>query len=146
MASVNFYKIVCNETKRIYVGSTVLSIEARLNQHERNYRKHQNERYHFTTSYIVLERKNYVVQLIDTVVCVDKKQRDTIETLHILNEENVVNRILPGRARNINNVVLERENISIGCPCGGVYKRTTKSKHYKTKRHIKYEEEKQNEN
>lgn len=144
MASVNFYRIVCNETKRIYVGSTVLTIHARLNQHERNYRKYQNERYSFTTSYIILERNNYMIELIENVQCIDKKHRDTIETLHILNEGGV-NRILPGRARNINPVVAEvREDNRVLCVCGGVYKRTTKAKHFKTKRHIKYEEQKQN--
>ena len=156
MASVNFYKIVCNETKRIYVGSTILPINARLNQHERNFRKYQNERYSFTTSYIIFERKNYTIELIDTVVCVDKKHRDTLETLHILNEGGV-NRILPGRARNNINPVFDEkqkekekdeekqnDNNRMLCVCGGVYKKTTKLKHFKTKRHIKYENEKQN--
>jgi len=94
--NVNFYKIVCNNTGAVYVGSTCKTIEERLQQHISNYRKYLNGHYNFVNSYIVLEKKNYTVQLIDTVLCTDKKHRDTLERLHILNEE-CVNRNQPGR-------------------------------------------------
>lgn len=96
MSLVNFYKIVCNDSGLIYVGSTIQPIEKRLQAHECNYRLYLENRYHFTTSFTIIEKNNYTIQLIECVECVDRKQRDSIELLHILNE-NSVNRNHPGR-------------------------------------------------
>jgi uncharacterized membrane protein len=96
MTAVNFYKITCLETKRVYVGSTTQTITLRLQKHESDYRRYLNGRSHFTTSFTIIEKNNYSIQLIDTVVCTDKKHRNTLERLHILNND-CVNRNQPGR-------------------------------------------------
>jgi predicted GIY-YIG superfamily endonuclease len=74
MPAVNFYKIVCSETKRVYVGSTCRPIERRLKEHEQDYKRYLLKRYHFTSSFIVLEKNNYNIVLIDSVLCNDKKR------------------------------------------------------------------------
>ena len=146
MSSVNFYKIICAETKRVYVGSTVLTIQKRLNQHERNYRKFLNGRYNFVSSYIVLEKKNYTVELIDTIECNDRKHRDLVEGLHIINER-AVNRIIPGGERKVYREGVPRlydvhvQGERTECPCGGRYIRQHRNKHFNTKKHKKYLEE-----
>ena len=38
---------------------------------------------------MVLQRDNYQIQLIESAICPDKKMRDTIEALYVLNEEAV---------------------------------------------------------
>jgi hypothetical protein len=96
MSAINFYKIVCNNTGAIYVGSTCKTIQQRLQRHEYDYRNFLNERYHFVSSFIILENKNYSIELIDTVLCTDKKHRDTLERLYILNND-CVNMMQPGR-------------------------------------------------
>lgn len=98
MSLVNFYKIVCNDSGLIYVGSTIQPIEKRLQAHEYNYRLYLENRYNFTTSFTIIEKNNYTIQLIECVECVDRKQRNSIELLHILNE-NSVNKYQPGRDR-----------------------------------------------
>jgi len=94
--SINFYKIICNNTGAIYVGSTCKTIEQRLQEHENHYRRYLNGIFHFITSFNILENKNYSIELIDNVFCNDKKHRDTLERLHILNND-CVNRNQPGR-------------------------------------------------
>jgi hypothetical protein len=96
MSLVNFYKIVCNNSGLIYVGSTIQSIERRLKQHEYNYRYYLENKNCFITSFLIIEKNNYTIHLINSVQCIDKKQRNIIETLYILNESSV-NKIHPGR-------------------------------------------------
>lgn len=96
MSLINFYKIVCNTSGAIYVGSTCMSIRIRLQKHEYDYRQYLENKIRFITSFTILEKNNYNIQLIDSVECVDRKQRDSIELLHILNE-NCVNKNQPGR-------------------------------------------------
>jgi selenocysteine-specific translation elongation factor len=96
MSLVNFYKIVCNNSGLIYVGSTILPIERRLKQHEYNYRYYLENKNCFVTSFLIIEKNNYSVYLINSVQCIDKKQRNIIEALYILNESSV-NKIQPGR-------------------------------------------------
>jgi hypothetical protein len=96
MSTVNFYKIVCNSSGLVYVGSTTWTIERRLKHHEYDYRYYLENKYHLVTSFTIIEKNNYTIHLIDSVECVDKKHRDTLETLHILNE-NGINKNQPGR-------------------------------------------------
>ena len=147
MPAVNFYKIVCGETKRVYVGSTCRPIERRLKQHEQDYKRYLDSKYHFISSFIVLEKKNYSIVLLDSVLCHDKKQRDTLETLHIINVRGI-NRVLPGDNKQHNTEKINEKipNEKFICVCGGVYIRQHKARHMKTQKHIKYEIEREKEN
>ena len=78
MVLINFYKIISSNTDKIYIGSTVQSIAERLHKHENNYKRYQEGKYHFTTSYEILEFKDYSIQLIETLECETKTDRDTI--------------------------------------------------------------------
>ena len=99
MTSVNFYKIVCGETNAVYVGSTVQQLEKRLKGHESDYRRYLNKRYHFMTSFIILEKKNYTIHLIENVICNYRGERNNKETFYI-NQLNGVNKIRPGVCNN----------------------------------------------
>ena len=41
----NFYKISCNENEFIYIGSTKLTLNERLRNHKRDYKKYLNGKY-----------------------------------------------------------------------------------------------------
>lgn len=96
MSLVNFYKIVCNDSGAVYVGSTTQTIEKRLRKHKYNYSYYLENKYNYNTSFFIIEKNNYTIQLIESVICNDKKHRDILETLHILNE-NSINKMQPGR-------------------------------------------------
>jgi hypothetical protein len=52
-------KIVCNETDMIYIGSTCKKLCQRITQHRASYKQYQNNKYHFITSFAILENWNY---------------------------------------------------------------------------------------
>jgi hypothetical protein len=112
MTSVNFYKIVCGETNRVYVGSTVQQLEKRLKGHESDYRRYLNKRYHFMTSFIILEKNNYTIHLIENAICNYRGERNNKETFYI-NQLNGVNKIKPGVC---NNAVVLLNNPVVNAP------------------------------
>jgi hypothetical protein len=99
MTSINFYKITSTNTDKVYVGSTKHDINERLKQHEANYRKFKDGKYHNVTSFEILECKDYKIELIENKFCESKEQRNTVECNYIINTPNTVNRNLPGRTR-----------------------------------------------
>ena len=100
MTSINFYKITSANTDKVYVGSTDKdNINARLNQHEQDYKRYQDGKYNYVTSFEILECKDYKIELFENKICQNKEQRDTVECNYIINTPNTVNKYLPGRTR-----------------------------------------------
>ncbi len=97
MTSINFYKITSTNTDKVYVGSTEKDINARLNQHEQDYKRYQDGKFHNVTSFEILECKDYKIELLENKICQNKEERDTVECNYIINTPNTVNRNLPGR-------------------------------------------------
>lgn len=56
------YEIKCNETNEIYIGSTIQTIKARMNQHRQIKR---------CASKQIIERNNYVVNILEEVEFID---------------------------------------------------------------------------
>jgi len=133
MTSVNFYKIVCGETNAVYVGSTVQQLEKRLKGHESDYRRYLNKRYHFMTSFIILEKKNYTIHLIENVICNYRGERNNKETFYI-NQLNGVNKIRPGVCNNaivlLNNPVAPVAPVALVAPVAPVITSISSVIHY----------------
>jgi len=147
MSTVNFYKIVCFLSGMTYVGSTCLSLPIRLQKHENKYREYLKKKIPFHPSFTILKNDNYRIELIESATCVDRKMRNTIEALYVLNEE-AINTRQPDRDMKeyqhkyyIDNKeqIQQKKNELIICPCGGRYTRTHRARHLKTKKHIAYE-------
>jgi hypothetical protein len=67
------YKIVCNKTGLIYIGSTIKTLDERLKRHEecmnifiRNYKTKKPQ---FLTSFFILLKKDYKIELIESYPC-----------------------------------------------------------------------------
>jgi hypothetical protein len=146
MSTVNFYKIVCLQGGMAYVGSTCSPLHVVLHKYENNYRRYLDGKINFHSSFIVLQRGTYTIQLIDSVQCNDKKIRNTIEALYILNED-AVNQCPPEHDNK--EKIKQNKNETIDCACGGKFIKTHQARHMKSKKHIAYletqEQEKQNE-
>jgi len=76
------YKIVCNITNEIYVGSTINTLNVRLGHHKKNN----------CISRQILERGDYKILLIENYPCKTKqdllwRERDYIEKLDCINEK-----------------------------------------------------------
>ena len=161
------YKIVCNITGLIYVGSTCESrLCTRLAKHVAEYKtKERNpSKYIFVSSHDILKNGNYDIVLIEECPCKSKdelhrRERYFIETLEC------VNRIIPRREEgerlsdhreynNKNRIEINKKNLihyhenkkvinkkrcrMIMCHCGIEYTKSNITYHMKSKRHIHY--------
>ena len=91
------YKIVCNVTGDIYIGSTTKEyLSQRLTTHRNNYTKYLNGKYCFVTSLKALENDNYDIILLENVNCTNRDELRSRERFYIENNK-CVNKVIPGR-------------------------------------------------
>ena len=93
------YKIVCNKTGKIYIGSTTSELSKRLSEHKRAYKwSKKNKNYKNMTSYKIIEGNNFNIILIEEVNCKSKEELLKRERFYIENIE-CVNKIYPLRTK-----------------------------------------------
>jgi len=86
------YKIVCDTTKLVYIGSTTKKyLSQRLDTHRNHYKRWIGGRPNFITSFKVLENNNYTIVLLELVDCKSKdellaRERFYIETVECVNK------------------------------------------------------------
>ncbi len=85
------YRIVCNITGKIYVGSTTQSLSVRLAEHRRKYKLFKEGKRRNVTSFQIIEQGNYEIVLIENFPCESKielhrRERHFIETLQCVNK------------------------------------------------------------
>ena len=158
-ANSKIYKLVCNQTGNIYVGSTTKKyLSSRMAEHVSKYKQFQKGEGKFITSFRILESNDYSIVLLERVEnCVDKDQLHARER-HYIEALDCVNKIVVGRTKKEyydankvvlaeyqkqyysqnNNAIREKKKQSHQCPCGGKYTTNNKSQHEKTTKHIKY--------
>lgn len=91
------YKIVCNTTGLVYIGSTCEpTLARRLAGHVLSYKRFLNDKYDFTTSFKILENSNYEIILLENFPCESKDELRARERWYIENTE-CVNRNIPNR-------------------------------------------------
>jgi hypothetical protein len=92
------YKIVCNESGKIYIGSTTQSLNTRLIHHKSDYKRYLQGKTNYFTSYQILENNNYHIELICDYPCSCKKELQTMEAKYI-REIDCVNKYIPCRTK-----------------------------------------------
>jgi hypothetical protein len=91
------YKIVCNVTNLVYIGSTCKkSLVKRLEGHKATYKTYLNQKSNFMTSYKILENNNYDIILIEQYPCNSKQELHKKERFYIESIE-CVNKYIPNR-------------------------------------------------
>jgi hypothetical protein len=92
------YKIVCNVTGKVYIGSTCKKTLAhRLAQHRADYKRFLDKKTEkYMTSFKVLENNNYSIILMEEYPCETKEQLLAQERYYIENNE-CVNKYIPNR-------------------------------------------------
>ena len=86
------YKIVCNTTGLIYVGSTIQQLCKRLRGHRTDYKYYLQGKQHFKTSYDIIKNDNYEIILIENCPCNSKdelhrEERKYIESIECVNKQ-----------------------------------------------------------
>ena len=157
-----FYKITSINTEKIYVGSTRLTLGARLVWHEHDYNMYLQTNIRTITSIEILKCGSYSIHLLEEKLC-GNVERDQLESHYIQTTPNIVNKLKrlgefkrlgsAGYAREYsyekNNTrmkqhykenktnILERSKEKFTCDmCNGTYDYSHKSSHMKSKRHI----------
>ena len=127
------YKIVCNTTGLIYIGSTVQDYLCnRLAGHKQKYKRYLKGKNHFVTSFDIIKNDNYKIILIENYPCNSKEElhreeRKYIETIKCVNKyipsrtkteyrktESFKNNYLEWRKKNKDNII-EKKKIKIIC-------------------------------
>ena len=93
------YKIVCNKTGLVYIGSTCKTLEERLKGHEydmkrfihiRNNLPDKLKKTKFCTSFYIFLNKDYKIELIENYPCNTRLELETKECEHMrFNQESV---------------------------------------------------------
>jgi hypothetical protein len=146
------YKIECNVTKKVYIGSTCEPILARrLAGHITDYNKYLKGTYHYVSSFDVLQNGNYDIVLIESYPCTSKDELHARERYHT-NNIDCVNKIknqgmynelgkkeYKKQYRETNkDIIHAQQKEKHNCICGGKYTHIHKIQHLKTKKHQQY--------
>ena len=165
------YRLECNITGLVYVGSTCESTLAkRLTKHVGQYRYYLKGTYNYVSSFKILENNDYKIILIEKYPCNDKDElhsrecyfSNQIDCVNIIKRQGVINR-MGGRkeyekeyyndnkgiiARNKKeyyndnkDIIARNKKEKHECECGGKYTHGNKSQHFKSKKHIQFIEQ-----
>ena len=162
------YKIVDNKSDMIYIGSTCKSLEERLKAHETDLKKFKKGQKNYITSFKILEKADYKIEIVKNYSCNSKHELEQEEGKFMVqmksNGINVVNKCFVGRTINetkafyrqnnkikINDIgknyyktnksiINEKQKTKHNCPCGGKFTNAGKSIHEKSVIHKKYAE------
>ena len=152
------YKIECNITGEVYVGSTCEPLLARrLAGHVSNYKRYLNGKGNYVTSFKILENNDYDIVLIEKYPCNDKDEllvrerywTKQIECINKLKNQGLFNELGETEYNKQYNKKYyeehyeankDRYNQKHTCECGGCYSFTHKSRHMKTAKHMKYKQ------
>ena len=94
------YTIRSPHTEKYYIGSTTQKLCKRFSDHNRNYKSYLDEKYHFTTSFKILELGDAYIELLEEINCENKNQLERREGELIReHKNNCVNRCIVGRTQ-----------------------------------------------
>jgi len=92
------YTIRAPETDKYYIGSTAQSLAKRFYDHKKNYKRYQNGKTYYITSYDILELEGAYIELLELYPCNSKNELERREGQLIReNRENCVNKHIAGR-------------------------------------------------
>jgi hypothetical protein len=92
------YKIVCNITNKIYIGSTCEpTLARRLSGHVQNFKKWRNGKCTFITSFEIIEGGDYYIELLEICPCTINeellaRERFYIKSIDCINKIKNLNR------------------------------------------------------
>jgi hypothetical protein len=93
------YKIISSECDDVYYGSTVKSLNQRLNLHLQNYKTYLKGERRYMTSFEIIDKSNYEIVLVENYPCNSKEELELREAEYIKNNQ-CVNKYIPCRTQN----------------------------------------------
>ena len=147
------YKIVCNLTGKVYVGSTCeTTVAKRLSKHFDAYKRYLKGNYRYVSSFEVISENCYEIVLIENFPCVSKDElharerywSNQIECVNKCKNQGIIEQM--GGTKEYDKVYnkqyfdknKDRLKQKVLCQCGSYYSYYKKSYHIKTKKHQYY--------
>jgi hypothetical protein len=155
------YKIVSDQTDKIYIGSTTKTyLSQRMDYHRSDYKKWKNGKHHYVTSFDIVKYDDAEIVLIENFPCKTKdelhqKERQIIEQNKnvCVNKNNPIGTLADLRQqqrewnyRNIEKIkkyykdnkekIRKKKSQQIQCTCGIYYSHTNRARHLKSNVHI----------
>lgn len=138
MSIGRIYKIVADETEKIYIGSTTSTLKKRFIHHKCMY---QTKNKRGTTSRYIFDFPNPRIELLEEIVFENKIDLEKKEREHIESNINCVNVIIPSRTKKeyVDKYLINYYHETHHCECGGHYSIKHKMRHIrKSAIHKKY--------
>jgi len=169
-SKAKIYKLVCNVTGMVYIGSTCKkTLAIRLSGHVRHYKRWLDGKHHYVSSFDILKEGDYKIVLIEDYPCERKDQlyaRECYWTNEIVcvnkcknqgkkirlgekeyrrqnHQENIVTRNEQSRMyyeKNKESINTKRRK-TYTCECGSSLTIYNKKRHIKSQKHQKYLEQ-----
>jgi len=90
------YKIVCNNTNKVYYGSTTQPVCRRIATHKAKFKSYENGTHHYVSSFEIIGGGNYQYFTVEKLEFEDKFELTNKEKEYIKNNE-CINKIVPNR-------------------------------------------------
>ena len=157
-ANGKIYKIVCNVTGKIYIGSTTKKYLCdRLANHVCKYKMWKDDKREYVSSFAVIDSGSYNIVLIEKYPCTSKDELHRRER-HYIESLECVNLAIPGRTskeyyeenkevisaksrlyREKNKAVIaQKKNVKHSCVCGGKHTQSNRAQHIRSEQHQYY--------
>ena len=134
MKSGKIYKIISDSTCKIYVGSTVKTLEQHLEEHQENYANWFNSEFNgnYCTSFEILKYGDYKIELLEDYPCFFTRELLKLEGCYQLQNYSLcVNIVIAGKNQ------LDFKNFKFDdcyiCSCGKKMRNKYKTRRYHTK-------------
>lgn len=131
------YKLIDDMNDLIYIGSTTRELKKRLWNHISKYNQYVKGNDKYVTSFEIIKRGNYRIELIEHYPCESQRELSLREGYYI-KSNNCVNKRIEGRTKKEykqNNYDKLHEKFNCD-KCGGSYTRKHMWDHNQTKKHI----------
>lgn len=129
---MSVYAVRCQETDRVYIGSTTLSLEDKLKQHEKGFRAYKRGTCPFLAVFEILEGGQYSIELVEDCPGASLMELQAREGFHQKLASNRVNRKLEGQFLKHDPTWWRRKKL---CPCGKWHAYSGITTHRMTRHH-----------
>lgn len=93
------YMISSENTAKVYIGSTIQTLEMRLKGHKDSYEAYKKDKKTYTTSFEIIKVGDYVITLLEAVNVETLEELEKRERFYIENTPECVNKQHPGRTK-----------------------------------------------
>ena len=146
------YKIECNVTGKVYIGSTCEpTLARRLTKHVGNYRCYLKGTYLYVSSFDILQNEDYDIVLIESYPCNSKDElharerywTNNIDCINKIKGQGMLNELgrkeyqKQYREKNID-IYHAKYNEKHNCVCGNCYTYANKQRHIRSAKHQQY--------